>query len=86
MRAQLIYLGAQENCRPRITGVERAAVVGVPDSYRWETVKAFVSLRADVSVTTDELIAFTQERLAAYEVPKAATGKILRRQLRETSS
>ncbi|WP_020106194.1 class I adenylate-forming enzyme family protein [Nocardia sp. 348MFTsu5.1] len=76
--------------------VREAAVVGVPDSYRGETVKAFVSLRAGASVTTDELISFTKERLAAYkvpreivvldEVPKTATGKILRRQLRETHS
>jgi long-chain acyl-CoA synthetase len=76
--------------------VREAAVVGVPDSYRGETVKAFVSLRANASVTTGELIAFAKERLAAYkvpreivvldEVPKTATGKILRRQLRETSS
>lgn len=76
--------------------VREAAVVGVPDSYRGETVKAFVSLRAGASVTTEELISFTKERLAAYkvpreivvldEVPKTATGKILRRQLRETHS
>jgi len=72
--------------------VREAAVVGVADEYRGETVKAFVSLRPDVAVTENELIAFCKERMAAYkyprvveivdELPKTVTGKILRRQLR----
>lgn len=72
--------------------VREAAVVGVPDPYRGETVKAFVSLRPGRSVTADELIAFTRERMAAYkypreiefldEIPKTVTGKLLRRELR----
>jgi long-chain acyl-CoA synthetase len=72
--------------------VLEAAVVGVPDEYRGETVKAYVSLRPDVPATAAELIAFCRERLAAYkyprevelvdDLPKTATGKILRRTLR----
>ncbi len=72
--------------------VREAAVVGVPDEYRGETVKAFVSLRPGATVTPDELIAFTKKRLAAYkcprfveiisDIPKTATGKLLRRELR----
>jgi long-chain acyl-CoA synthetase len=72
--------------------VVEVAVVGVPDSYRAETVKAFVSLASGASVTPDELIAFARGRLAAFkrpreveivdELPKTATGKILRRALR----
>jgi long-chain acyl-CoA synthetase len=75
--------------------VKEAAVIGVPDEYRGETVKAFVSLKADTSVEPDELIAFCKERMAAYkyprqveiidEVPKTATGKILRRELRDAA-
>ncbi|MCL6547409.1 MAG: long-chain fatty acid--CoA ligase [Alicyclobacillus sp.] len=76
-------------------GVKEAAVVGVPDAYRGETVKAYVSLKDTHSgrVTPDELIAFCRERMAAYkyprrvdivpEIPKTASGKILRRLLRE---
>jgi long-chain acyl-CoA synthetase len=73
--------------------VREAAVVGVPDDYRGETVKAFVSLKRGESVTSVELIAFCQERMAAYkyprqvefvdELPKTASGKILRRELRD---
>lgn len=72
--------------------VREAAVVGVPDEYRGETVKAFVSLRPGRSVAAEDLIAFAKERLAAYkyprqiefldEVPKTVTGKVLRRELR----
>ncbi|GLB63570.1 hypothetical protein NCCP2495_14490 [Dietzia sp. NCCP-2495] len=72
--------------------VREAAVVGVPDEYRGETVKAFVSLRPGVSATPEELIDHCRTRMAAYkyprlvdimdEIPKTATGKMLRRQLR----
>jgi len=65
----------------------------VPDSYRGETVKAFVSLRPGTGATPDELIAHCRARMAAYkyprqveivdELPKTVTGKILRRELRE---
>ena len=73
--------------------VKEAAVVGVPDEYRGETVKAFVSLRPGKTVTAEELIAFSKDRLAAYkyprqvefldEIPKTVSGKLLRRELRD---
>jgi long-chain acyl-CoA synthetase len=72
--------------------VREAAVVGLADPYRGETVKAFVSLRPGKSVTEADLIAFAKERMAAYkyprqiefldEIPKTVTGKLLRRELR----
>ncbi|MGQ0576136.1 MAG: AMP-binding protein [Pseudonocardia sp.] len=72
--------------------VREAAVVGVADDYRGETVKAFVSLRPGKSVDEATLIAFCKERMAAYkyprsvefldEIPKTVTGKLLRRELR----
>jgi len=78
--------------------VKEAAVVGVPDPYRGETVKAFVALREDYAgkVTAEEIIQFCKERMAAYkyprmveflpEIPKTASGKFLRRELRERST
>jgi long-chain acyl-CoA synthetase len=73
--------------------VREAAVVGVPDPYRGETVKAFVSLKPGRSATPDDLIAFCKNQMAAYkyprevqlvdELPKTVTGKILRRELRD---
>ncbi|MCW2678519.1 MAG: AMP-dependent synthetase and ligase [Modestobacter sp.] len=72
--------------------VREAAVVGVPDEYRGETVKAFVSLKPGAEATVQEIIAFTKERMAAYkyprqveildEIPKTVSGKVLRRELR----
>ncbi|WP_435284441.1 class I adenylate-forming enzyme family protein [Streptomyces koelreuteriae] len=72
--------------------VREAAVVGVPDGYRGETVKAYISLRPDAETDPDALAAYCKERLAAYkyprqveilpDLPKTASGKILRRELR----
>ncbi|MDX2179258.1 MAG: AMP-binding protein [Bryobacteraceae bacterium] len=72
--------------------VREAAVIGVPDEYRGETVKAFVALRDGSSVTAPEIVEFCRERMAAYKyprevefldaIPKTATGKFLRRELR----
>jgi long-chain acyl-CoA synthetase len=74
--------------------VREVAVVGVPDEYRGETVKAFVSVRPGVDVTEQELIDYCKANMAAYkyprsiefidELPKTTTGKILRRELRDT--
>ena len=76
--------------------VREAAVVGVPDEYRGETVKAFVSLKNGESVTETELREFCKERMAAYkyprqfaildELPKTPSGKILRRALKAGST
>jgi len=75
--------------------VREAAVVGVPDQYRGETIKAVVSLKAGHSATPDEIKAFAREHLAAYkypriveimdELPKTTSGKIMRRLLQPTS-
>jgi len=76
--------------------VLEAGVVGLPDPYRGETVKAYVSLREGFSAQPQELIDFCRSRMAAYKypreveivdvIPKTATGKILRRSLRSRSS
>jgi len=73
--------------------VREAAVIGVPDDYRGESVKAFISLKPGTTATPEEIQAFCKERMAAYkyprqveivdELPKTVTGKILRRELRD---
>jgi long-chain acyl-CoA synthetase len=75
--------------------IREAAVVGVPDQYRGETIKAVVSLKQGHSATADEIKAFAREHLAAYkyprfveimdELPKTTSGKIMRRLLQPTS-
>ena len=73
--------------------VREAAVVGIADEYRGETVKAFVSLKGGARASPAELIEHCRSRMAAYkyprqleiidELPKTVTGKILRRELRD---
>jgi long-chain acyl-CoA synthetase len=78
--------------------VREVAVVGIPDPYRGETVKAFVALKEgfEGKVTEEDIMAHCKERMAAYkyprqfefvkEIPKTTTGKFLRRSLRNAQS
>jgi len=77
--------------------VKEASVIGIPDDFSGEAVKAFVVLKDPSSkVTEKEIIDFCAERLAKFKVPKkvdfvpdlpkSLVGKVLRRKLRETSA
>lgn len=71
--------------------VREAAVVGVPHVSLGEEVAAAVALADDAEVSPDDLIAYVQQRVAAYkyprliwivdELPKGQTGKILKREI-----
>jgi long-chain acyl-CoA synthetase len=71
--------------------VAECAVLGVPHPELGEEVHAVIVLKAGQSATEEELITFMRERVAAYkyprtvelvsELPKTATGKILKREL-----
>jgi len=73
--------------------VIEAAVIGVQDAYRGETVKAFIVLREGETASEEEIIAFCRQDLARYkvpklvefrkELPKSLIGKVLRRVLVE---
>lgn len=88
-----VYPIEVEQAMHRHDDVIDVAVIGVP-SERWgETVKAIVVARPDATIDPAALIAWTRERLAGFkcptsvevvgELPRNATGKILKRTLRE---
>ncbi|GAC1364834.1 MAG: long-chain fatty acid--CoA ligase [Ktedonobacteraceae bacterium] len=70
-----------------------AAVIGVPDEAAGEIIKGFVVPRKGETVTAEEILTFTNGKLSGYKrihlieiidtIPKTASGKILRRELRE---
>lgn len=71
--------------------VFEVGVAGVPDPYRGETVKAWIVVQPGETLTEEEIISWSSERLANYkvpsqiefrdELPKTTVGKILRREL-----
>jgi long-chain acyl-CoA synthetase len=72
--------------------VAEAIVIGVPDAYRGETVKAFVVLRGDTTLTLEDLQTHLGDRLSPIEMPrqleirqqlpKTVVGKLSRLELR----
>lgn len=76
--------------------VAETIVIGVPDAYRGETVKAFVVLRGGASLTLEQLQAHLKDRLSPIEMPrqleirkelpKTAVGKLSRLELRRETS
>lgn len=76
-----------------IRPVRLAAVIGVPDAYHGEVVKACIALKPGGAVTRDEIVAHCRQSLAAFKVPcqveirdslpMSAVGKILYRVLRD---
>ena len=73
--------------------VRLAAVIGIPDAYHGEIVKACIALKPGTTVTSEEIVAYCREGLTEYKVPRvveirdtlpmSAVGKILYRVLRD---
>jgi fatty-acyl-CoA synthase len=80
-----------ENLLAEHSGVVEAAVVGVPDPEFGQRLRAYVVLRADTTVSADDLKAHVRANLARFKVPREiefldelprnATGKLLRTKL-----
>lgn len=74
-------------------GVREAAIIGIKDDYRGESVKAYIVPKDGVQLTAEELNRWCRERLASFkvphvyefrsELPKSIIGKVLKRKLHE---
>jgi long-chain acyl-CoA synthetase len=81
-----------ENCLYGITGIREAAVIGIPDILLGEAIRAFVSLEVDCALTEKEIQSICLNRLENFmvpkeiiflpDLPKTATGKIKKKDLR----
>ena len=88
-----IYSTQVEAAIHKHPAVLEAAVIGVPDDEWGESVKAVVVLKPGTSATAAEIIDTARQHLASYQkpktvefvdsLPKAPTGKILKRDLRD---
>lgn len=88
-----IYSVQVEEAICKHPAVLEAAVIGIPDDEWGESVKAYVVLKPDMRATEQEIIGEAKKNLASYQkpksvefidaLPKAPTGKILKRLLRE---
>jgi long-chain acyl-CoA synthetase len=73
--------------------IKDLVIVGIPDELKGEAPKAFIVLREGERATTEEITAYCKEQMAPYkvpvavefidEVPRSASGKALRRMLRD---
>jgi acyl-CoA synthetase (AMP-forming)/AMP-acid ligase II len=91
--ARNIYAREVEKTIEQHPAVQEVAVIGVPDAYWGEAVKALIVLKPGMRATESEIIDFCKQRLASYKkprsvefvdsLPKNPGGKVLKRQLRE---
>lgn len=88
-----IYPAEVENAIFGHPSVADVAVIGTPDDRWGEAVKALVVLKPGYELDAASIIAWARERIASYKTPKSveaiailprnASGKVLRRELRE---
>jgi len=91
--AENIYPAEVESALFGHSDIAEVAVIGVPDDTWGEAVKAVVALKPDATVSEAEILAFARTRIAGFKVPKSvdfvealprnASGKVLKRMLRE---
>ncbi|MFC7503334.1 acyl-CoA synthetase [Nocardioides sp. CPCC 206347] len=91
-----VFPGEVEELLATMPQVEEASVVGVPDEEYGHRLAAFVVLRGDTTLTSDEVRDHVRVNLARYKVPRDVhfldelprnpTGKVLKRELRDIAA
>ncbi len=92
-RGENVYPREVEEVLFRHPKVKEAVVVGLPDTFSGETIKAYVVLKEGQSASAEEILSFCQKDLTRFkipreiefrtELPKTIVGKVLRRLLIE---
>jgi acyl-CoA synthetase (AMP-forming)/AMP-acid ligase II len=88
-----VYPIEVENVLLRHPKILDAAIIGIPDEYQGESVKAVIVTRPGQTLEAKEVSDYCREHLAAFkvprhvefrsELPKSPTGKVLKRELRK---
>lgn len=88
-----VYPNEVESVLIEFPGIREVAVIGVPDEYSGEIVKAFI-VKDNPNLTAADITKYAHEHLTPYkvpkliefcdELPKSNVGKILRRALRNS--
>jgi long-chain acyl-CoA synthetase len=94
-----VYPGQLENILDAHEKVQMSCVIGVPDAYRMQKVKAFVKLTPGVPATQEtkeELLAYCRKHIAKYampydiefkeDMPKTLVGKVAYRVMEEEAN
>jgi HIP---CoA ligase len=90
------YPAEIENALLRHPDIQQAAVIGIPDHRLGEVGMAFLVRRTGSTVTGDDIIEWSRERMANYKAPRIvefvdelplnATGKVIKDALRERAT
>lgn len=83
-----------EDVLRRHPGVLDVAVIGVPDEFAGELPRAYVVKKQDITLSEQEIVKFIDAKVSNHKklkggvvfldaIPKTATGKILRRELKK---
>lgn len=91
-----VYPAEVESVLHQHPEIEEAAVIGIPDEYWGETVKAIVVLKPGATLNEEDIVAFCAPHLAPFKrpksvafidsLPKNAAGKVMKAQLRTEST
>lgn len=88
-----VYPSDVEELLYKHPAIAEVSIIGIPDSYRGETPKAFIVLKPEYKgkIRQEEIVEWAKDNMAAYkrprivefrdELPKSGAGKILRRVL-----